>query len=283
MIKVVGKGDVKLGTNCNIGEGVTVVFKRNSTLNIADYVTLGDGIKIVVEDGDVTIGDWTTIHSNTLILCKVGVDIGRHCWFGQNTVLDGTGGLTIKDGVRVGMYSQIWTHVAAGEQIEGCKLFSARPTVIQKDVWLVGSCTVGSGITIGEKVICMNGSNITKSIPASSVALGAPAKVREGLSFYRNIDLAQKFTLMCDWITEFCSQSDLKFKIRDDNCVEIYGDKKLIVCLFRADYERYMEQSDTVPFCIETKEYLKTYSDIESKLIRHLSSNKARFYPSLTN
>src|SRR4051812_7875685 len=187
MIKTIGNGTVNLGLNCSVGENVSVIFKKDTIFSVGDYVTIGDGVKIIIEDGDVKLGDWSTVHANTLVLSKVGVEIGRHCWFGQNSILDGTGGLRIMDGVRVGMYSQIWTHVAAGEQIEGCKLFSARPTVIMNDAWLVGSCTVGSGITIGERAICMNGSNITKSVPAHTVALGAPATVREGLSFYRKV------------------------------------------------------------------------------------------------
>jgi carbonic anhydrase/acetyltransferase-like protein (isoleucine patch superfamily) len=140
MLNIIGEGSVKVGEKCNIGQNVSVVFKKNTELNIADFVTIGDNVKIVIENGYVQIGDWTTIHANSLLLCKTGLLIGRHCWFGQNSVIDGTGGLTIDDGVRVGMYSQIWTHVAAGELIEGCKLFSAKPTHIKRDAWLVGSC-----------------------------------------------------------------------------------------------------------------------------------------------
>ena len=52
-----------------------------------------------------------------LILAEEEMKIGHNCWFGQHTVLDATGGLEIHNGVRVGMFSQIWTHVASGEQI----------------------------------------------------------------------------------------------------------------------------------------------------------------------
>lgn len=280
MIKVIGKGNLVVGRQCSIGENVTVIFKNESEFRIADYVTLGDNVRVIIEDGNVSIGDWTTVHANTLILSKVGVTIGSHCWFGQNNVIDGTGGLTIEDGVRVGMYSQIWTHVAAGEQIEGCKLFSSKPTTIKRDVWLVGSCTVGSGITIGERAICMNGSNVTKSLPDFCVALGVPAQVREGLSFYKKIDLEEKFHLMTQWVHEFNGQHNYQIQINDDMSIEIIGDKKIII---HPTFDRFLmdisAQSEHVLFCIESKCYTKKYATVEEQLIRFLSSNKARFYP----
>jgi acetyltransferase-like isoleucine patch superfamily enzyme len=281
MINVIGEGEVIVGSNCSIGQGATVIFKKKSKLTLADYVTVGDGVKIVIEDGFVVIGDWTTIHANTLILSKVGVSIARHCWFGQNSILDGTGGLAIDDGVRVGMYSQIWTHVAAGEQIEGCQLYSARPTHIRKDAWLVGSCTVGSGIEIGERVICMNGSNITKSIPDHSVVAGIPAKVREGLTFYKKIDLDEKFKLMREWVLEFSLEHQFEMSAQENNCICLYGNEGTQLSIYRDEYDFNANKGrhNVVAFCIENKQYEKKYTVLEAMLIRYLSGNKARFYP----
>jgi acetyltransferase-like isoleucine patch superfamily enzyme len=279
MFDVIGKGEIIIGRNCHIGKGVSVVFKKPTKLTLADYVTLGDGVKIIIDDGCVTIGDWTTIHSNTLVISKIGVSIGCHCWFGQNSILDGTGGLTIDDGVRVGMYSQIWTHVAAGEQIEGCKLYSARPTHIKKDAWLVGSCTVGSGIKIGERAICMNGSNVTKSIPDYSVAAGIPAKIREGLSFYRDVNLDEKFQFMKKWLEEFSSIHNLKIKEHNQNCISIYGAVQLSIYRDTFTFNMNKGQTDVVAFCIESKQYEKKFTELEANFIRFLSGNKARFYP----
>ncbi|QBC43127.1 acyltransferase [Iodobacter fluviatilis] len=279
MIKVVGKGRVEIGKNCNIGEDAVVIFKNESLLSIGDYVTIGNGVKIIIENGNVTIGDWSTIHANTLLLSTAGLSIGRHCWFGQNSILDGTGGLSIDDGVRVGMYSQIWTHVAAGEQIEGCKLFSSRSTRIGRDVWLVGSCTVGSGIDIGERAICMNGSNITKSIPAHAVVAGIPARVREGVSFYKNISLSEKFSLMLGWVDEFCNLFNFTHHVVNDHSIIINGESELIIYLYELNFQDREENLSSVAFCIENKKYEKKFTETEEKFIRFLSGNKARFYP----
>ncbi|MBT2869271.1 hypothetical protein JQK19_18745 [Chromobacterium violaceum] len=279
-MKVIGEGVVNIGKCCSIDESVTILFKGSqSKVSIADYVSIGNDVKIIVEGGDVSIGEWSTVHANSLLLCKEYLTIGQHCWFGQNSILDGTGGLHMEDGVRVGMYSQIWTHVAAGEQIEGCKLFSARPTRICKDVWLVGSCTVGSGIEIGARAICMNGSNITKSIPSNATAMGSPAKVREGLSFYKNISLDEKFELMIEWAKNFITEKGGKLEIRDSVIAISKENQELLVCKTKSEFEDNMLRSaECVLFCIETKKYTKKYSVLEEQFIRFLSGNKARFY-----
>lgn len=279
--QTIGKGEVICGGTTTFGEGVKFIFKKPGMISIGDYVTIGDGVKIVLEGGKVAIDDWSMVHANTLILSTKGVDIGQHCWFGQNSIIDGTGGLVIENGVRVGMYSQIWTHVAAGEQIEGCTLFSANPVHIASDVWLVGSCTVGSGIRIGRRAICLNGSNVTRSVADGMVVAGAPARPREGLKFYREISIDEKYAMMESWVQEFCEDSDGNFSVYDSvsNCINIksISGEEAFVFKFSSDYDECCLKNGQSKFCIENKKYSKSFTDIESKLMRYLSGNKARF------
>ena len=226
-MKIIGNGTVAISDLASVGSSAEVIFKSYGTLKVDDYAIINENVKIVIERGDVHIGSWTTVHANALLLCKNGLSIGMHCWFGQNTILDVTGGLFIKDGVRVGMYSQIWTHVAAGEQIEGCRLIGEKSTYIESDAWLVGSCTVGSGVTIGERAICMNGSNVTKSIPAHTTAMGVPAVVREGLNFYREVSISDKYSMMRKWANEFALQYG--YSIEDfGDYFNIFSDEQVI-------------------------------------------------------
>lgn len=281
MINVIGDGDVRVGENCQIGSRVNIFFRKKGTFSLGDYVTLGDDVKVVIDGGEVSISDWTTIHNNTLLLSKKKLLIGRHCWFGQNSILDGTGGLTIDDGVRVGMYSQIWTHVAAGEQIEGCRLYSEKPTHIKKDVWLVGSCTIGSGIELGERVVCMNGANVTKSIPDHSVVVGAPGLIRKGLKLYKEISLDEKFNLIEGWISEFSILNGFSITKHSNSFITI-GKKdgfSLSIYLFGLDFYENIGRENFVAFCVENKQYEKKYTKLEELFIRYLSGNKARFYP----
>lgn len=280
-VEIVGEGEVIFGKHSSFGEGIKVIFKTPKKIIIGDYVTLGDGVKIIVEDGDVSIEDWTTIHSNTLVLSTKGVAIGQHCWFGQNTILDGTGGLSIGNGVRVGMYSQIWSHIAAGEQIEGCIFYSASPVCIEDDVWLVGSCTVGSGVTIGRRSVCLSGSNITRNVPENVTVAGAPAKIREAIKAYKHKSLDDKFMMMESWVRAFCDESNGRWYmgLPEENVLTICSKKAEEVKIFKKNYD-YIGYSVALggsKFCIETKLYSKSFTDGEAALMRYLSGNKARF------
>lgn len=278
-----GIGIVNIGKNCSIGNNVKFIFKTNRTLTLGDYVTLGDGVKVIIEDGDVSIDDWTTLHSDCLVLSTKGVSIGQHCWFGQNCVIDGTGGLTIGNGVRVGMYSQIWTHIAAGEQIEGCLFYSADPVVIQDNVWLVGSCTVGSGVTIGKRAVCLSGSNIIKSVPENVTVAGAPAKVKEHINAYTHKSLDEKFEMLRGWIKDFCDESNhaFAFKNEDNEKLTIHStsdlNDQIIMFKYTESYSAAANQEIKSKACIETKTYTKGFTLSEERVMRYLSGNKARF------
>jgi acetyltransferase-like isoleucine patch superfamily enzyme len=281
-LTTVGLGEVSVGRKCSIGERVTVVFSRPGTVRLGDYVALGDDVRIIVDGGEVQIGDWTTLHGDCLVMSTQGVRIGAHCWFGQNSVIDGTGGLVIGDGVRVGMFSQIWTHVAAGEQIEGCTLFAATPTVIEDDVWLVGTCTVGSGVTIGARTIALAGSNVTKSCPPASTVAGAPAKVKEGLSFYRPVTLDEKFAMLDQWLTEWSAGSPESTVSISDGRISVQGASGERVEFYKEEpaFVRALgsDRPETTICCVETKEYVKSFSALEKTVLKWLAGNKARFY-----
>jgi acetyltransferase-like isoleucine patch superfamily enzyme len=279
--QVIGSGDVVVGKFTVFGAGVKFIFKKPGVISFGDYVTVGDGVKVVIDGGNVFIDDWSTVHSNTLIISKKGIKIGQHCWFGQNNIIDGTGGLIIGNGVRVGMYSHIWTHVAAGELIEGCTLFSEKPVYIDDDVWLVGSCTIGSGVKIGRRAICMNGSYVTKSVADNTVVAGSPAKPRVGLKFYKIKTIEEKYAMMQEWLLDFCRGS-IKIYCDDisrPNCTIIrdWREQEVFIFKYSYDYIGYSLIDGQSKFCIENKKYSKSFTDLEAELIRYLSGNKARF------
>lgn len=283
-IKKTGNGTIKIGNQCSIGENVSVIFSRPAIVDFGDYVSLGDNVKIIVDGGDVRVGDWTTLHSDTLVLSKSGVKIGAHCWFGQNTILDGTGGLTIENGVRVGMYSQLWSHVAAGEQIEGCTLYGESPIHICSDVWLVGSCMVATGVKIGKRTIALAGSNITKSCGDNVVLAGSPAKLKADLSFYREITLDEKFELLHRWLVEltFPSVNGAPSLTRENDVIIVHwGDaEKVKFYKLAKAYEVALESSHpkTTLCCVEDKRYVKALTTAEKSVLKYLAGNKARFY-----
>jgi len=278
----VGDGRVRIGKFTRVDESAQFVFLKPGSVTIGDYCTIGPGVKLLCSGGDITIGDWTTLHDNCLILGGKGVSVGPHCWFGQNCVIDGSGLISIGRGVRVGMYSQLWSHVAAGEQIEGCILFGDRPVVIHDDVWLVGSCIVASGVTLGHRTVALIGSNITKSWPSDTVLAGTPAAVKSGMSFYKDITLSEKWVLLKFWLESAVAEievhveavsPDLLFvRNKDDSehgVAFVCGTKEAI--LLRA------EKIDLTVCCVEDKSYNKRLNATEQRILKFLAGNKARF------
>lgn len=283
-IEIIGDGEVVLGKSTSIAPGAKVVFHKPARIEIGDYCSIGPGVKFIVSGGDVRIGDWTTLHDDCLVLSTHGVTIGQHGWFGQNTVLDGSGGLTVGNGVRVGMYSQIWSHVAAGERIEGCTLYGERPVVIEDDVWLVGSCICASGVTIGRRTVALIGSNITRSWPAEVVLAGSPATQKESLSFYKSVSADEKWEMLTGWMHDLEAELGIERVDGETDGILTYrwkdaGNGEMIA--FVSDGARQQVAEDRLgeaTICnIDTKKYRKMFTPLEQRVLKALSNNKVRF------
>lgn len=276
---IIGEGQVIIGDKCRIADDVQFIFHRPSRITIGDACNIGPGVKFVCDGGDVAIDDWTTLHDRCLVLSGHGVTIGQHCWFGQNTIIDGTGGITIGNGVRVGMYSQLWSHVAAGEQIEGCTLFGKRSVVIEDDVWLVGSCIVASGITIARRTVALIGSNITRSTTPGVVIAGSPAQPKPSLEFYRPMTPADKWGLLEGWLDEIAAESSLSIEKSPGTIRLVDGGNDEIVFVAGRDVAEATRLTGRATVCcIEDKSYNKRLTPIELTVLKALAGNKARFY-----
>ena len=273
--------NVILGQYNRIGKNVVIEIlgnDENLKVEIGDNNIINDNTRIFIH-GNFKMGDWNVLHNDMLVMAEQYVYIGHNCWFGQNTILDGAGGLTIGNGVRVGMYSQIWTHVASGEQIEGCTLFSKRSTKIEDDVWLVGSCVVGSGLKLGWRSVALINSVLTKDTLPDRAYAGSPAKLMENAKFYVKKTLDEKFELLMGWLQDFVILNtsvklrniDSKYMILED----VITNEKVI---FSKNVDIEINEAESI-FYLEDKTYLKTNSLLERQVYKYLYNNKARFLP----
>lgn len=273
--------NVILGKHNVIGKNVVIQgFKeKGGIIQIGDCNIINDNTRIVIGSGGLLIGDWNVFHNNMLVMGEKRMEIGHNCWFGQNTILDSTGGLIIENGVRVGMYSQIWTHVASGELIEGCTLFGERETLIQDDVWLVGSCIVSSGVTVGKRGVYLIGSNITKNTEPYRVYAGNPAKIMDKLSFYKEMELDEKLRMMHNWVVEFTliNPEYTYEKLEKQIIIKTnLSDEKLIILANNLTRDTNIGISY---FSLSSKTYIKTLSELERNFYKFIYNNKARFIP----
>ena len=282
-MQVTGNGAVIVGKFTDISPDVEIVFLcSEGVVHIGDYCRISSKVKIVVNHGSVFIDDWTAIHDGCLLLCAKVLKIGQHCWFGQHCVVDGTAGLTIGNSVRVGMYSQIWSHVAAGEQFEGCILNGEKPVIIEDNVWLIGSCICSPGVTLGRFATALSQSNITKSVAEYQVVAGSPASLKPKMSFYKSITLKQKFNLLTDWLYQFNHKNNNKYDIKlSSKKVQISSSsEKIHFFCSTVDYHESKKKNkltQNISVDLEAKVYTKKHTALEKTLFQFLSNNKVRF------
>lgn len=275
--------NVVLGEYNRIGKNVVIEIlgnNPNAKAEIGDNNIINDNTRIFIH-GEFKLGDWNVLHNDMLVMAEEHLYIGNNCWFGQNTILDGAGGLTVGNGVRVGMYSQIWTHVASGEQIEGCTLFSKRATVIEDDVWLVGSCIVGSGLTLGRRSIALINSVLTKDTLEDKAYAGSPAKLMENAQFYKSKTLDEKFEMLKGWLSEFVLLNEAEFLFE-----EVESQTLIIKSMLSDDIVEFHKFNKAITdrpeksiFFLEGKVFQKTNIELERRIYKYLYANKARFIP----
>lgn len=273
--------NIKFGAFNRVGKNVIIEIIGNNLNTVAEFGDnniINDNTRIFI-NGSLKVGDWNVFHNDMLLMVEDHIKIGHNCWFGQNTILDGAGGLEIGNGVRIGMYSQVWTHVASGEQIEGCTLFAKRKTIIHDDVWLVGSCVVGSGIELGKRSTALINSIITKDTQPNCVYAGSPAKLMENTNFYQSKTLDEKFDMLKLWIQEFVENNSNNFTFNSNQKEIILQNninKEKVV--FTISEEKSNDVSKSI-FYLFDKTFNKTNNELERIVYKFLYNNKARFLP----
>lgn len=273
---------IRLGNFNYIGKNVQIKYldeNNKPSVVIGDNNIINDNTRILIGENPLSIGDWNVFHNDMLVMAGKTIKIGHNCWFGQNTILDGSGGLFISNGVRVGMYSQIWTHVASGELIEGCLLFGDSKTIIEDDVWLVGSCTVSPGVCLRKKSVFLIGSIVTKDSEIEKVYSGTPATINNKIKAWKEIYPSDKLKMLLEWSEIFCIGK--KYEI--DNQIESgyftiksIEDKEMLIFFINEGFA--IPKGYVVSlFNVLDKTLTKKNSLLERTFYKSTYNNKARF------
>lgn len=252
---LVGKG-VEIGPGTTLGEPGAPLER----LILGDNVYIGENCKF--RTPVVEIGDYTQVHGYALVNGYKPLTIGHNCWFGQNTILNSTDRLQIGNNCGVGAYSQLWTHMAYGDVLQGCRWDSTKPMTIGDDVWFVGHCIV-SPITAGDRSMAMLGSLVTKDMEADRIYAGSPAKDMTDKmgSQFEPRTVEERVIRMSDLRAEFL-QKNPTFNGDD---LGISADGEVII-------------PGRTAFDVVTRGYTKCRSEAEVAFIRFLLP-KAKFVP----
>lgn len=108
------------------------------------------------------------------------VRVGRNCSLNQGVNINGYGGVSLGDGVRMAAYVCINStdhDFSNPEKPIGEQGMVTAPVVIEDDVWIGNHVVINRGVRIGKGSVIGSSSVVTKDIPPYSVAVGNPAKV----------------------------------------------------------------------------------------------------------
>ena len=182
--------------------------KHPGEVVIGDCNEIHESVRILVGPEGFRMGDYNVIHNHVFITGDV--QMGHNNWVGQGSHLDGTGGLTIGNGVTVGFYCCIWSHTARGSILDGCTLERYAKTTIGNDAWLVGNgIHVAPGVTIGPRCTVLANAVVTKDCETAWTYGGVPASKKELPCWL--LDLwpgaqARRFNALYAWMREFAGE-----------------------------------------------------------------------------
>ena len=131
--------------------------------------------------GRVVIGPDCELSQGVVLKAYGGqINIGRNTFLGEYCIIYGHGGVEIGDNTLIAMHTVI---VSANHTIpaQGILIRSQpdipAPVKIGSDVWIGAGVKILAGVSIGDGCVIGAGSVVAKSLPAYSVAVGAPCSV----------------------------------------------------------------------------------------------------------
>lgn len=115
------------------------------------------------------------IYDSSLVFGNVKV--GEKTWIGPNTILDGTGGLSIGAFCSISVGVQIYTHDSVRWSVSGgVEPYEYAPTQIGNNCYIGPNTIIARGVKLGDGCIVGANSFVNKSFPKGSKIAGNPAK-----------------------------------------------------------------------------------------------------------
>ena len=118
-------------------------------------------------------------------VCDYGynIEIGENFYSNHNLTILDCAKVTFGDNVFIGPNCSFYT---AEHPLDAKKRNSgleyAKPITIGNNVWIGGSVTILSGVSVGDNVVIGAGSVVTKDIPPNTIVAGVPAKIIKSTS-----------------------------------------------------------------------------------------------------
>jgi acetyltransferase-like isoleucine patch superfamily enzyme len=253
--------------NVMIGENTTI--KEHTIINAFQSVSIGDHVII---DRDVFVGGMQSE--------KSALEVGNESVILFRSYLNTTRRIILGDNVGIGGYCLIFTHSAWQNVLEG-NPYKFADVEIKDNSWLPWNVTVLPGVTIEKDATIGSGSTVTKSIPRSVFAAGIPAKIIRQKNLGQ-LSLEDRKIILLDILKDFYQYAanflkleDLKFSQEGDWTIE-YKNTRLIYTL---DFKQFRRNDTILSFKIP--DWIKKQNmwiELDSKRSNSFNNNLASHF-----
>lgn len=131
---------------------------------------------------------YTRVSSSAKLIHKNEIDLGNHVWIGHYCLVDGTGSVSIGEGVQISSHSAIYSHSSQdairllGRNFIKIKAmerpgYKLKPVKIGVYTFVGTSCVILPGTTIGKGCLIGAGSLVSGNIPDYAIAVGNPVEI----------------------------------------------------------------------------------------------------------
>lgn len=121
-------------------------------------------------------GEGSSIYDSSVVLGNVTV--GNNTWIGPNTVLDGSGELSIGNYCSISAGVQIYSHDSVNWAISGgTEKYEFEKTQIGNNCYIAPNVIIAKGVCLGDGCIVGANSFVNSSFKAGSKIAGNPAKL----------------------------------------------------------------------------------------------------------
>jgi acetyltransferase-like isoleucine patch superfamily enzyme len=121
-------------------------------------------------------GEGSSLYDSSYVFGDVIV--GKNCWIGPFTIIDGSGGLTIGNQCTISSGVHIYSHDNVKQTLSGGKLpIEHTPVTIGNNTYIGPQSIIVKGIKIGNHCLVASNSFVNSSIDDNSIVAGNPAKV----------------------------------------------------------------------------------------------------------
>jgi acetyltransferase-like isoleucine patch superfamily enzyme len=120
-------------------------------------------------------GDGSNIYDSSYVIGDVSV--GKNCWIGMFTILDGSGSLSIGDGCTISAGVHLYSHDNVMSTLSNNVIpIKREPVIIGRNCYVGPHSIISKGVTIGDFSVVAAHSFVNSSFPSNSIIAGVPAK-----------------------------------------------------------------------------------------------------------